>query len=60
MAWSPCQHPVPPADPARPERLTAYLIAAYLRAASHQTAGQLRSNARMVRRLLSQPRTPVA
>ncbi|WP_331732115.1 hypothetical protein OG613_47470 (plasmid) [Streptomyces sp. NBC_00015] len=48
------------ADPARPERLTAYLIAAYLRGASHQAAGQLRSNARMVRRLLSQPRTPAA
>lgn len=47
-------------DPARPERLTAYLIAAYLRAASHQATGQLRSDGRMVRRLLSQPRTPAA
>ncbi|MGC5263920.1 hypothetical protein ACPXCO_23160 [Streptomyces cyaneofuscatus] len=48
------------ADPARPERLTAYLIAAYLHAACRQATGQLRSDARMVRRLLSQPRTPVA
>jgi len=48
------------ADPARPGRLTAYLTAAYLRGACHQAAGQLRSDALMVRRLLSQPRTPVA
>jgi hypothetical protein len=47
-------------DPNRPERLTAYLIAAYLRAACHQANGQLRSDGRMARRLLSQPRTPVA
>ncbi|MGW3929820.1 hypothetical protein ACWECC_17200 [Streptomyces microflavus] len=47
-------------DPNRPERLTDYLIAAYLHAACSQATGQLRSDARMVRRLLSQPRTPVA
>ncbi|MFJ5952609.1 hypothetical protein [Streptomyces noursei] len=47
-------------DPARPERLTAYLIAAYLHGACHHAATQLRSDARMVQRLLSQPRTPVA
>lgn len=47
-------------DPARPEHLTGYLIAAYARAACHQATGQLRSDGRMVRRLLSQPRTTVA
>jgi hypothetical protein len=47
-------------DPTRPDRLTAYLTAAYVRAACHQAAGQLRSDARMVWRLLSRPRTPVA
>ncbi|MFC8022007.1 hypothetical protein [[Kitasatospora] papulosa] len=60
---------VPPANvlhlphtphPARPERLTAYLIAAYLHGACRQAAGQLRGDARMVWRLLFQPRTPVA
>ncbi|WP_234329461.1 MULTISPECIES: hypothetical protein [unclassified Streptomyces] len=53
--------PVPPAsilyrphnpDRARSERLTAYLIAAYLCGACHEAAGQLRSDARMVRRSL--------
>lgn len=47
-------------DPARPGQLTAYLTAAYLYAACHQAAGQLRSDTRMVQRLLSQPRTPAA
>ncbi|RNG14796.1 hypothetical protein [Streptomyces botrytidirepellens] len=47
-------------DSARSGRLTAYLIAAYLRATCDQAAGQLRSDVRMVRRLLSQPRTSVA
>ncbi|MFI5864757.1 hypothetical protein [Streptomyces sp. NPDC051546] len=47
-------------DPARPERLTAYLIAAYLFGACRQTAGQLRSDTRMAQRLLTQPRTPAA
>ncbi|WP_440581060.1 hypothetical protein [Streptomyces sp. PT19] len=44
----------------RPERLTAYLVAAHVHGARRQVAGHLRGEARMVRRLLVQPRTPVA
>ncbi|MER5372733.1 hypothetical protein [Streptomyces sp. NPDC002553] len=47
-------------NPDRTERLTAYLIAAYLHGACRQAAGQLRGDARMARRLLSLPRTPAA
>ncbi|MET9109379.1 hypothetical protein [Streptomyces zhihengii] len=47
-------------NPDRTERLTAYLIAAYLHGACRQAAGQLRGNARTARRLLSLPRTPAA
>ncbi|MFF7953687.1 hypothetical protein [Streptomyces griseorubiginosus] len=47
-------------NPDRTERLTAYLIAAYLHGACRQAAGQLRGDARMVRRLLSLPRTTAA
>jgi hypothetical protein len=60
---------VPPANalylphlpaPDRHERLTAYLIAAYLHGACLQAAGQLRGDARMARQLLSLPHTPTA
>ena len=47
-------------DPTRSDRLTAYLIAAYLRAACHVVTGDLRSRAQSVWRLLSKPDTPVA
>ncbi|MFH8257852.1 hypothetical protein [Streptomyces roseolus] len=45
-------------NPDRAERLTAYLIAAYLHGTCRQVVGELRYDARMARRLLSLPRTP--
>ncbi|MEV6400868.1 hypothetical protein AB0M39_39855 [Streptomyces sp. NPDC051907] len=45
-------------DPARTERMTAYLIAAYLRGACHEATAQLRSDARTGWRALSQPPAP--